>query len=79
GENARADDMDVNITREKKLTNMRSSNSDATEKLIPPRAFSLEQALEMLRQDECLEVTPHSIRLRKVILNQNDRSRASKK
>jgi GTP-binding protein TypA/BipA len=79
GENARADDMDVNITREKKLTNMRSSNSDATEKLIPPRAFSLEQALEMLRQDECLEVTPHSIRLRKVLLNQNDRSRAAKK
>ena len=79
GENARADDMDVNITREKKLTNMRSSNSDATEKLIPPRAFSLEQALEMLRQDECLEVTPHSIRLRKVVLNQNDRSRTSKK
>ncbi len=79
GENARADDMDVNITREKKLTNMRSSNSDATEKLIPPRAFSLEQALEMLRQDECLEVTPLSIRLRKVLLNQNDRSRAAKK
>ncbi|GMU40761.1 MAG: GTP-binding protein [Chloroflexota bacterium] len=79
GENSRADDMDVNITREKKLTNMRNSTAEATEKLVPPKAFSLEQALEMLRQDECLEVTPHSIRLRKVILNQNDRSRAAKK
>ncbi len=79
GENSRSDDMDVNITREKKLTNMRSSTADATEKLVPPRTFSLEQALEMLRQDECLEVTPVSIRLRKVLLNQNDRARAAKR
>ncbi len=66
GENARADDMDVNPTKEKKLTNMRSSSSDNFEKLIPPRPMSLEQALEFIRNDECVEVTPKSIRLRKV-------------
>ena len=58
GENSRADDMDVNITKEKKLTNMRSSTADETEKLIPPRKLSLEQALEFCREDECVEVTP---------------------
>ena len=58
GENSRADDMDVNITKEKKLTNMRASTSDETEKLIPPRKLSLEQALEFCREDECVEVTP---------------------
>jgi GTP-binding protein len=66
----------VNVTREKKQTNMRSSNSDATEKLVPPRLLSLEQSLEMVRDDECLEVTPHSVRLRKVILDQHGRARA---
>ena len=68
GENPRPDDMDVNATREKKLTNMRASTSEMTEKVIPHRVFSLEQSLELLRDDECLEVTPHSVRLRKVIL-----------
>ena len=58
GENSRSDDMDVNITKEKKLTNMRSSTADETEKLIPPRKLSLEQALEFCREDECVEVTP---------------------
>jgi GTP-binding protein len=76
GENPRPDDIDVNVTREKKQTNMRSSNSDATEKLVPPRLLSLEQSLEMVRDDECLEVTPHSVRLRKVILDQHGRARA---
>ena len=76
GENSRADDMDVNITKEKKLTNMRSSTADETEKLIPPRKLSLEQALEFCREDECVEVTPQGVRLRKVFLDQKDRERA---
>ena len=76
GENARNEDMDVNITKEKKLTNMRASGSDDTVALVPPRALSLEQALEFLREDECVEVTPDSVRLRKVILNAGERARA---
>ncbi len=79
GENARADDMDVNPTKEKKLTNMRSSSSDNFEKLIPPRPMSLEQALEFIVEDECVEVTPHSVRLRKVVLDQTERGRAAKR
>jgi GTP-binding protein len=75
GENSRADDMDVNITKEKKLTNMRSSTADETEKLIPPRKLSLEQALEFCREDECVEVTPMAVRLRKVTLDQTIRGR----
>ena len=75
GENSRSDDMDVNITKEKKLTNMRQSTSDETEKLIPPRKLSLEQALEFCREDECVEVTPPAIRIRKVILDQHTRGR----
>ncbi|MGE0227278.1 MAG: translational GTPase TypA [Dehalococcoidia bacterium] len=75
GENARADDMDVNPTREKKLTNMRSSTSEETEKLVPHRQLSLEQALEFIREDECLEVTPNHVRIRKVFLDQIERSR----
>jgi len=79
GENARTEDMDVNPTKEKKLTNMRSSTSDELVRLIPPRELSLEQALEFIREDECVEVTPKSVRLRKVILTaegrQKDRSR----
>ncbi|NMO56691.1 translational GTPase TypA [Actinoplanes sp. TBRC 11911] len=75
GENSRNDDMDVNITKEKKLTNMRASTSDETEKLIPPRKLSLEQALEFCREDECVEVTPVAIRIRKVILDQQTRGR----
>ncbi len=75
GENSRSDDMDVNITKEKKLTNMRSSTADETEKLIPPRRLSLEQALEFCREDECVEVTPTAVRLRKVVLDQTQRGR----
>jgi GTP-binding protein len=75
GENSRADDMDVNITKEKKLTNMRASTSDETEKLIPPRRLSLEQSLEFCREDECVEVTPQAVRLRKVVLDQTQRGR----
>jgi GTP-binding protein len=68
GENARAEDLDVNPTKEKKLTNMRSSTSDELVRLIPPRPLSLEQALEFIREDECVEVTPANVRLRKVEL-----------
>jgi len=77
GENARAEDLDVNATKEKKLTNMRAASSDETVRLIPPRPLSLEQALEMIRDDECVEVTPKSIRLRKVELSQTKRQSAS--
>ena len=79
GENSRAGDMDVNPTKEKKQTNMRAAASDQTEKLIPARPLSLELALELLREDECLEVTPKSIRPRKVILESNKRARAKSK
>jgi GTP-binding protein len=73
GENARADDLDVNATKEKKLTNMRAASSDETVRLIPPRSLSLEQSLELIREDECVEVTPVSIRLRKVELSAQKR------
>jgi GTP-binding protein len=76
GENSRADDMDVNITKEKKLTNIRSSSGEELERLIPPRRLSLEQALEFCREDECVEATPDAVRLRKVQLDQKDRERA---
>jgi GTP-binding protein len=79
GENARADDMDVNATKEKKLTNMRSSTAESFEKLIPPRSLSLEQALEHIADDECVEVTPRSVRLRKVTLDRATRARAAKR
>jgi GTP-binding protein len=75
GENARADDMDVNPTKEKKLTNMRAAASDETVRLVPPLQLSLEQALEFIRDDECVEVTPGTVRLRKVVLDQSDRAR----
>jgi GTP-binding protein len=75
GENSRADDMDVNITKEKQQTNIRSATSDNFEKLIPPRRLSLEQCLEFCREDECVEVTPQSVRIRKVILDQNERGK----
>jgi GTP-binding protein len=77
GENSRADDMDVNITKEKQQTNIRSSTSDNFEKLVPPRRLSLEQCLEFCREDECVEVTPHSVRIRKVVLDQNDRAKTA--
>jgi GTP-binding protein TypA/BipA len=79
GENVRAEDMDVNPTREKKLTNMRQANSEELVRLIPKRALSLEQALEFLREDECVEVTPAHVRLRKVILSQQERVRAGRR
>jgi GTP-binding protein len=75
GESSRSEEMDVNPTREKKLTNMRASGSDDTVRLTPPRPMSLEQALEFVADDECVEVTPHSIRLRKVILDASRRGR----
>jgi GTP-binding protein len=75
GENARADDMDVNPTREKKLTNVRSSTGDELERLIPARVMSMEQALEFCRGDECLEVTPAAVRIRKVVLSATERAR----
>ncbi|MGW0806912.1 translational GTPase TypA [Nonomuraea sp. NPDC002799] len=77
GENSRSDDMDVNITKEKKLTNMRSSTSEETEKVIPPRNLSLEQALEFIREDECVEITPEAVRIRKVVLDASVRGRAT--
>jgi GTP-binding protein len=76
GENSRADDMDVNITKEKKLTNMRSSTADEFERLVPARKLSLEQCLEFCRDDECVEVTPTAVRLRKVELSAVDRDKA---
>ncbi|HXF20032.1 MAG TPA: translational GTPase TypA [Streptosporangiaceae bacterium] len=75
GENSRADDMDVNITRERKLTNVRQSTGEELERLVPPRVLSLEQALEFCASDECAEVTPSAVRLRKVILDAKDRAR----
>jgi len=73
GESSRAADIDVNITKEKKLTNMRASTSDIAVQIVPPRALSLEQAIEFLRDDELLEVTPTSFRLRKRVLKANAR------
>ena len=75
GESSRSEEMDVNPTREKKLTNMRASGSDDTVRLTPPRQMSLEQALEFVADDECVEVTPMSVRLRKVILDGSQRGR----
>jgi GTP-binding protein TypA/BipA len=77
GENARAEDLDVNATKEKKLTNMRSSTAEELVRLIPPRPLSLEQALELIREDECVEVTPSFIRLRKVELRAQKRQTAA--
>jgi len=73
GENSRPNDLDVNITREKKQTNMRASTADEAVRLIPPRRLSLEQAIEFLNDDELVEVTPKSLRLRKRILAANMR------
>jgi GTP-binding protein len=77
GENARAEDLDVNATKEKKLTNMRSSTADELVRLIPARPLSLDQALEYIREDECVEVTPNNVRLRKVELSAQRRQTAS--
>ncbi|WP_166134152.1 translational GTPase TypA [Nocardioides ochotonae] len=77
GENSRADDMDVNITKEKQQTNIRSATSDNFEKLIPPRKLSLEQCLEFCREDECVEVTSDSVRIRKVVLDAGERAKTA--
>jgi GTP-binding protein len=79
GENSRSEEMDVNPTKEKKLTNMRASGSDHTERITPATVMSLEQALEFIADDEAVEITPKSVRLRKVILDQAGRARARKK
>ncbi|HLJ99295.1 MAG TPA: translational GTPase TypA [Streptosporangiaceae bacterium] len=75
GENSRPDDMDVNITRERKVTNVRQSTGEELERLVPPRLLSLEQALEFCADDECVEVAPSAVRLRKTILDQKERGR----
>jgi GTP-binding protein len=79
GENARADDMDVNVSKEKKLTNMRTTSSDENIKLEPPRQMTMELALEFIQDDELIEVTPDGIRLRKRVLDPNQRRKAAKK
>jgi GTP-binding protein len=79
GENSRSEDLDVNATKEKHLTNVRSSTSDVLIRLVPPRRLSLDQALEFLREDECVEVTPHSIRLRKTELTAIGRQKAARR
>ncbi len=78
GEHARDSDLDVNITKEKKLTNMRSSTSDELVRLVPPRRLSLEQALEFIREDELVEVTPKAFRLRKRVLSASRRRTLAK-
>src|SRR5207247_7657887 len=77
GENARPNDMDVNVTKEKKQTNMRASTADEAIRLIPPKKLSLEQAIEFINDDELVEVTPTSIRLRKRVLAANMRPRSA--
>jgi GTP-binding protein TypA/BipA len=79
GENARADDLDVNATREKHLTNIRSSTADVLVRLVPHRTLSLDQALEFLRDDECVEATPASVRLRKLVLDKTDRVKVARR
>jgi GTP-binding protein len=79
GENARADDLDVNATREKHLTNVRQSTAEVLVRLVPHRRLSLDQALEFLREDECVEATPQSVRLRKVVLDKTQRAKAARR
>ena len=79
GEHSRGNDLVVNVTKTKKLTNMRSSGADDKVKLAPPRVFTLEEAMEYIQSDEFVEVTPQSIRLRKIFLDENDRKRAAQK
>src|SRR5439155_5006767 len=78
GENARADDLDVNATREKHLTNIRSSTADVLVRLVPHRTLSLDQAMEFLREDECVEVTPDAVRMRKAILDKTQRQKLAR-
>jgi GTP-binding protein len=79
GENARSDDLDVNASKEKHLTNIRSSTADVLVRLVPHRQLSLDQALELLRSDECAEVTPEAVRLRKVVLGKVDRVKVARR
>ncbi len=79
GENARQEDLDVNAVKEKHLTNVRSSTSDVLIRLVPARKLSLDQALEFVREDECVEVTPHAVRMRKVVLAGVDRVREARR
>jgi GTP-binding protein len=79
GENARPEDLDVNACREKHLTNVRSSTSDVLVRLVPHRRLSLDQALEFLRDDECVEVTPGAVRLRKFDLDKVTRAKAARR
>jgi GTP-binding protein len=79
GENSRAEDLDVNACKEKHLTNIRSSTADELVRLVPPRKLSLDQALEFLREDECVEVTPGSVRLRKVDLDAVTRQKSARR
>ena len=76
GENSRQGDLVINVTKTKKLTNMRSSGADDKVKIVPPKEFTLEEALEYIQGDEYVEVTPESIRLRKILLKEHDRKRA---
>ena len=78
GEHTRQNDITVNVTKAKQLTNMRASGSDEKTSIAPPKIFSLEEALEYIQADEYVEVTPHSMRLRKILLHEVDRKRASK-
>jgi GTP-binding protein len=78
GEHVHEKDLVINVTKSKKLTNMRASGSDDKARIIPPVVFSLEEALEYIKADEYVEVTPKSMRLRKIILNENDRKKAAK-
>jgi GTP-binding protein len=73
GENSRDNDLDVNVIKEKKLTNMRASGADEALQLIPPRLMTLEQAIEFIKEDELVEITPQSVRLRKKVLDPNKR------
>ncbi|GAA3439312.1 hypothetical protein GCM10018954_089330 [Kutzneria kofuensis] len=75
GENPRAEDLDINVSREKKLTNMRSSTGDELERLARPRTLSLEEALEFCATDECVEVAPNVVRVRKLVLDSTTRGR----
>jgi GTP-binding protein len=79
GENARADDLDVNATREKQLTNVRSSTAEVLVRLVPHRTLSLDQALEFLRENECVEATPNNVRMRKLVLDKTDRVKVARR
>ena len=78
GENARAEDLDVNAIKEKHQTNVRAASADVLVRLVPAKRLSLEEALEFLREDECVEVTPESVRLRKVELDKTQRRKATR-